>query len=87
MINGRKIKIILIIFALSAFIFALLFAGRLIRLNTPSMNDYPVRGVDVSAHQGRIDWQTLAGQDIAFAFIKAAEGSGFVDRRCKRICA
>lgn len=86
MMNGCKIKITFIIFALSAFILALLFAGRLIRLNTPSRKDYPVKGVDVSAHQGRIDWQILAGEDIDFAFIKATEGSGFEDRRyCENI--
>ncbi len=78
---GNRIKMFFIIFALSAFIIALLFTSRLIKINTPAKRDYPVRGVDVSAHQGRIDWQTLAGQDIDFAFIKATEGSGFVDRR------
>ena len=46
----------------------------------PWPDDYPVRGVDVSAYQGEIDWRTLAGQDIAFAYIKATEGSGHVDR-------
>ncbi|WP_051297856.1 GH25 family lysozyme [Brevibacterium album] len=43
-------------------------------------------GVDVSAHQGRIDWDVLTrtpvqGRDdtIAFAFLKATEGSSHVD--------
>lgn len=40
---------------------------------------YPVRGVDVSSYQGVIDWETLSAQDISFAFIKATEGSSFVD--------
>ncbi|NUU18705.1 lysozyme [Cellulomonas humilata] len=42
---------------------------------------YDVRGVDVSAHQGVIDWPVLAAQDIDFAYVKATEGSGFVDDR------
>ncbi|MFF1879477.1 GH25 family lysozyme [Leifsonia sp. NPDC058230] len=42
---------------------------------------YPVRGVDVSTYQGKIDWPTLARQDIDFAFIKATEGSGSTDSR------
>lgn len=42
---------------------------------------YPVRGVDVSAHQGTVDWPTLAAQDVDFAYVKATEGSGFVDER------
>ena len=40
---------------------------------------YEVRGVDVSSYQGAIDWPVLAGQDIDFAYVKATEGSGFVD--------
>ena len=49
--------------------------------NAPSRRRYPVRGVDVSAYQGSIDWELLAGQGIRFAFIKATEGSSFADER------
>jgi lysozyme len=42
---------------------------------------YDVRGVDVSGHQGRIDWPVLAAQDLDFAYVKATEGSAFVDAR------
>jgi lysozyme len=42
---------------------------------------YDVIGVDVSNHQGEIDWPTLARTDIAFAYIKATEGGDFRDRR------
>jgi len=35
--------------------------------------------VDVSSYQGDIDWQVLSSQGIHFAFIKATEGSSFVD--------
>ncbi len=47
----------------------------------PSWSEYEVHGVDVSSYQGEIDWQTLAAQDLQFAFIKATEGSTFVDER------
>jgi len=40
---------------------------------------YSVIGVDVSHHQGRIDWQALANDGIAFAYIKATEGESFGD--------
>ncbi|KQR11211.1 lysozyme [Cellulomonas sp. Leaf334] len=40
---------------------------------------YEVRGVDVSSYQGVVDWQVLADQDVDFAYVKATEGSGFVD--------
>ena len=56
----------------------LLYQGILL-FNHPSEHDYPVRGVDVSSYQGEIDWDILSGEGIQFAFIKATEGSGFVD--------
>lgn len=37
------------------------------------------RGVDVSAHQGRIDWPAVAAAGIDFAYIKATEGGDWVD--------
>ena len=40
-----------------------------------------VIGVDVSNHQGDIDWQTLARSNVAFAYIKATEGGDFRDKR------
>ena len=59
---------------------ALLYHG-VIWFQYPSRSIYPVRGVDVSAYQGEIDWETLADEDIRFAFLKATEGSTFVDKR------
>lgn len=38
-------------------------------------------GIDVSAHQGTIDWERVAGDGIAFAYIKATEGGDFTDSR------
>jgi len=58
---------------------ALLTWNGMILLNNPSAEKYPVRGVDVSSYQGDIDWPALASQNISFAFIKATEGSTFVD--------
>lgn len=40
---------------------------------------YSVWGVDVSNWQGNIDWQKLHQQGVSFAFIKATEGSGYMD--------
>jgi lysozyme len=42
---------------------------------------YDVISVDVSNHQGDIDWPALARTDVAFAYIKATEGGDFRDRR------
>jgi hypothetical protein len=40
-----------------------------------------VQGVDVSRHQGPIDWNALARSDVRFAYIKATEGGDYVDPR------
>lgn len=42
---------------------------------------YDVRGLDVSHHNGRIDWARVARQDVDFVWVKATEGSGGVDAR------
>ncbi len=41
---------------------------------------HDVIGVDVSGHQGDIDWASLAATDISFAYIKATQGGDFRDR-------
>lgn len=38
-------------------------------------------GIDVSRHQGEIDWTQVADDGIEFAYIKATEGGDFVDER------
>ena len=58
---------------------AVLFLSGVIRINTPSVQQYPMRGVDVSEYQGSIDWPRIQQQNIHFAFISATEGSGYVD--------
>lgn len=41
---------------------------------------YSVWGVDVSHHQGEIDWKLLRGEErIAFAYLKATEGGDWTD--------
>lgn len=70
----KYIKIIL-----PLFIVLFLITIFLLKINNPSRESYPVRGVDVSSYQGDIDWEILASQDIQFAFIKATEGSSYVD--------
>jgi len=45
----------------------------------PDRKRYPIRGIDVSHHNGNIDWQAVAASDVAFAYIKASEGGDFID--------
>ena len=61
-------------------VFLILVLNGTIIPNRAAATKYPVRGVDISSYQGEVDWQTLAAQDIAFVFLKATEGSSFVDK-------
>ena len=70
--------ILIILIFLSALLALLLYLG-IVHINNPSKAKYPVKGVDVSAYQGQVDWDTLSSQDIDFAYIKATEGSTFKD--------
>ncbi len=40
---------------------------------------YDIRGVDVSHHQGQVDWDALAADGTTFAYIKSTEGGDWVD--------
>jgi len=71
-------KIIFCIICL-AVILSMLLLLKVIRINPCFAADREVRGVDVSHYQGEIDWEKLASQDVDFAFIKATEGSSYVD--------
>jgi lysozyme len=46
----------------------------------PSDRRFPVQGIDVSHHQGAIDWRRLPAQGVDFAYIKASEGGDHRDR-------
>jgi lysozyme len=47
----------------------------------PADTTYPRQGIDVSHHQGAIDWARLPSQGVDFAYIKASEGADHRDRR------
>lgn len=54
-------------------------ADRLDQRDTPA--DDLLHGIDVSAHQGRIDWPRVAAAGIKFCWIKLSEGSTLIDDR------
>jgi GH25 family lysozyme M1 (1,4-beta-N-acetylmuramidase) len=39
------------------------------------------KGIDVSVHQGTIDWVKVAAWDVSYAYIKATEGARLVDKK------
>jgi lysozyme len=47
--------------------------------NAPDPRRYPVFGIDVSRHQGALNWRELGRNPPRFAFIKATEGADLVD--------
>lgn len=84
-IPRRKFAVICIAIAamLLICVMTVLLALKKININQYLVSRYPVRGVDVSHYQGEIDWQQFKEQGVDFAFIKATEGSSFVDERYK----
>ncbi|CAK07039.1 glycosyl hydrolase [Rhizobium leguminosarum] len=54
----------------------------MLRFNNPSLSNYPIQGIDVSHHQGDIDWKVVASQpNVRFAFMKATEGGDHRDSK------
>ncbi len=47
----------------------------------PSLEPGERYGIDVSNHQGVVDWDAVAGDGIAFAYAKATEGQDWVDKQ------
>ncbi|MDE5590269.1 MAG: glycoside hydrolase family 25 protein [Acetatifactor sp.] len=80
--RGKRV-IACVIFAILLLLLcvAVLLVLKKININQYLVAGYPVRGVDVSHYQGEIDWQQFKEQGIDFAFIKATEGSSFVDEK------
>ena len=39
----------------------------------------PIHGIDVSRHQGNIDWRAVAQAGTRFAYIKATDGGDYLD--------
>jgi len=52
-----------------------------VRFNYPSFQEYPIQGLDISHHQGEINWEALETEPYQFVYIKATEGGDYIDRR------
>jgi lysozyme len=46
-----------------------------------------IKGIDISSHQDRVDWSRVKADGIAFAYIKATEGVGYVDPKLSAFAA
>ncbi|MDR2922140.1 MAG: hypothetical protein LBU85_02215 [Treponema sp.] len=76
--NFLKIFITLIVLLLLTLGF--LFYNRKIWFVYPNKEVYSVDGLDVSHHQGEVNWEKV-DKKYQFVFIKATEGSDFIDKR------
>ena len=57
----------------------LLFYQGILQMNHPNENIYPLKGIDISKHQGEIDWKKLRQEKLSFIIIKATEGNDYTD--------
>ena len=58
-----------------------LYRSGTIQINRPAADRYAITGIDVSHHQGVIDWAAVASSGVEFAFVKATEGRDLTDQR------
>ncbi len=77
----RKFCWILVMIIAAGTFAGILMINKTIKINRLFAEKYELHGVDVSHYQGKIDWTRLAKQDVDFAFIKATEGSSYLDER------
>lgn len=75
----KKVVMAILGVSIVAGILAWCFETGILRFNYPSREKYPIHGIDISHHQGDIDWDVLSQQDIQFVYMKATEGGDWVD--------
>jgi lysozyme len=73
-------KIILLLFIAIVLILGTLLYARKIWFVYPDKSIYAVEGLDISNHQGAIDWKNVDAK-YQFVFVKATEAVTFVDKR------
>jgi lysozyme len=62
-------------------IFILLFISFIgCETETKRIEGFEVYGIDISRHQSKVNWDTIAAQGVSFAFVKATEGNGHTDK-------
>lgn len=80
----KKIGIISACAILTTVVIIILWQQGVLIPNQFQIAKYPIKGIDVSSYQGEIDWQKMQEQQIKFAFIKATEGSSYIDKQFQR---
>ncbi|MDE5632527.1 MAG: hypothetical protein K2I54_06955, partial [Muribaculaceae bacterium] len=79
---ARKTAIAII--AATGLLVACMASWRALRAREPHADidreRYPVTGVDISAHNGAVCFDSLAASGIDFVYLKASEGTSFRDK-------
>lgn len=79
--RGRRLTLVAVgILAIIAMASSAYFAGLWVP-NRLSRAEFPVQGIDVSGHQGSIQWSTIPTHEVQFVYIKETEGGDFRDER------
>jgi lysozyme len=77
------VKILIFSFIIIIIVLGILLSFRIIWLVYPDKKIYSVEGLDVSNHQGKIDWENI-DEKYMFVFVKATEGDTFVDKQFEK---
>lgn len=83
---SRSGKILFIVITL---LVILIFLGFVLRngyiwLDNPDEKKYPIKGFDISSHQGEINWSKVDEYGAVFIYIKATEGKDYIDSHFKK---
>lgn len=79
---GKRGKLAAIFLGAAALVAAALAGGYSHYLGyEPATERFPVRGIDISHHQGAIDWSAIRQARVRFVYMKATEGGDHVDTR------
>ena len=62
-------------------IFVLMLLAMMLLTSPLAQGNTYTKGIDVSHHNGDIEWNKVAQQDIRFAYIKASESTDFKDEK------
>jgi len=73
--------LVLLIGIAAIFIMLALYYTGTVRFNYPDRSEFSIQGIDISHHQGEIDWNRIPKGEVQFAFIKATEGGDHKDKR------
>lgn len=77
--------VFLLLLILSAYVLHHFFrsdnSDSLIQVSAPTAYKENILGIDISHHNGRIDWDKVKASGVSFAYIKVSEGTTHLNRR------